>query len=134
MKTHITLRSTFSNTSWFQRGAAALLLAVVILTLTLLALLPNTPAPVAPPVVRQAAPAARNPNVPISGTGSAYDGGHYGSRVPAPRASSNVPISGTGSAYDGGHYGAAVPVLRTTLDLSTIGTGSVYDGGHYNGR
>jgi hypothetical protein len=37
--------------------------------------------------------------MPFSGTGSAYDGGHYIS-APAVR-NSNVPFSGTGSAYDG---------------------------------
>ena len=41
-----------------------------------------------------------SPNVPVIGTGSAYDGRHYGS----------APIKrldfGTGSVYDGGHYGS----------------------------
>jgi hypothetical protein len=99
MKTYITLRSTLSNVSWTQRGAAALLMAALIFTLAL-ALRPNTHALVSTPAVRQAAPAARNPNVPISGTGSAYDGGSYVTKRPAAR-NPNVPISGTGSAYDG---------------------------------
>ena len=84
--------------------------------------------PQAAPAVQQppAVAASRNPNVPISGTGSAYDGRSYrtqpyvltrpanmpsdGSayvgylirRAAAPH-NPNVPISGTGSAYDGGH-------------------------------
>jgi hypothetical protein len=98
MKTYITLRSTLSNVSWTQRGAAALLMAALIITLAL-ALRPNTHASVFTPAVRKAAPAARNPNVPISGTGSAYDGGSYVTKRPAAR-NPNVPISGTGSAYD----------------------------------
>ena len=40
-------------------------------------------------------PALRNPNVPISGTGSAYDGGAYGTVRPALH-NPNMPISGTG--------------------------------------
>jgi hypothetical protein len=56
----------------------------------------------AAPAIQQppAVAAPRNPNVPISGTGSAYDGGSYGTVRPAAR-NPNVPISGTGSAYDG---------------------------------
>ena len=73
MRTYITLRSTLSNVSWTQRGAAALLIAALIFTLTL-ALRPTTHAPASTPAVRQAAPAARNPNRPEIGTGSAYDG------------------------------------------------------------
>jgi hypothetical protein len=73
MKTYITLRSTLSSVSWIQRGVAALLMAALMFTL-ILALQPNTHAPASTPAVRQATPAARNPNVPISGTGSAYDG------------------------------------------------------------
>jgi hypothetical protein len=49
----------------------------------------------------QQAPATVTPNVPAIGTGSAYDGGHYGSPVSAPQTSPNVPIRGTGSAYNG---------------------------------
>src|SRR4051794_30083161 len=64
---------------------------------------------VAAPAPAVAPRATVNPNVPISGTGSAYDGRHYGSSVPtAMPANPNVPISGTGSAYDGRHYGNSV--------------------------
>ena len=107
MQTYLTLRATLRNTPWIQRGAAALLLmAALIFTLTL-ALRPNTHAPAATPAVRQAAPvvrpaapAVRNPNVPVIGTGSAYDGGSYVTKRPVLR-NPNVPISGTGSAYNG---------------------------------
>ena len=103
-------------------------------------------------------PAAHNPNAPAIGTGSVYDGGHYGSPVSAPQTSPNVPISGTGSAYDGKHFGG-VTAPTVALDAAqqgvmdyvrahdavegqqapatvnpnvpAIGTGSVYDGGHY---
>jgi len=83
--------------------------------------------PQAAPAVQQppAVAASRNPNVPISGTGSAYDGRSYRTQpyvltrpanMPsdgsayvgylirrAAATNPNVPISGTGSAYDGGH-------------------------------
>ena len=83
--------------------------------------------PQAAPAVQQppAVAASRNPNVPISGTGSAYDGHSYRTQpyvltrpanMPsdgsayvgylirrAAATNPNVPISGTGSAYDGGH-------------------------------
>jgi hypothetical protein len=100
MKTDITFRSTLSNASWAQRIAvAALLLVVLMFTLTL-ALSSTTRAPTSPSTAHQAAPAARNPNVPVIGTGSAYDGGSYVTRRPAVR-NPNVPVIGTGSAYDG---------------------------------
>ena len=130
MKTYITLRSTWSNTSWTQRGATALLLAALLFTLTL-ALRPNTHAPASAPAVQQAAPAARNPNVPITGTGSAYDGSHYGSLVSAPQTALNVSISGTGSANEGGHYGSSIPALLRSPNVPISGTGSAYDGGDY---
>jgi hypothetical protein len=45
--------------------------------------------------------AAVNPNVPISGAGSAYDGRAYGAGAPLVLpVNPNVPISGTGSAYN----------------------------------
>jgi hypothetical protein len=97
MKAHITLRSTIGNTSWLQRGAAALLVAVVVFTLAA-ALRPN----VYMPAVQHAAPAARHSNVPISGTGSAYDGGAYGIVRPV-TVSEKVPVIGAGSAYNGGN-------------------------------
>ena len=99
MKTNITLRSTLSNASWARRGAAALLMAAIIFTVTL-ALRPSTHVPAATPAVRQAAPAARNPNMPVIGTGSAYDGGAYVTEQPAAH-NPNMPVIGTGSAYDG---------------------------------
>ena len=99
MKTHITYRSTLSHTSWIQRGAAALLMAALIFTLALV-LRPTTHAPASTPAVRQAAPAARNPNMLVIGTGSAYDGGSYVTKRPAVR-NPNLPVIGTGSAYDG---------------------------------
>jgi hypothetical protein len=75
MKTYITVRSTLSNASWIQRGMAVLLLLVTALMFTLtLALRPSTHAPASTPAVRQAQPAVRNPNLPVIGTGSAYDG------------------------------------------------------------
>src|SRR6476660_2373892 len=110
MKAHITLRSTLSNTSWMVRGAAALLLAMFIFTLTL-ALLANPPAPVATPAIGQAAPAARSPNVPISSFGSAYDGGQYGDLASVARHSPSLPVLGTGSAYDGGAYRVGRPAV-----------------------
>jgi hypothetical protein len=73
MKTYVSLRSTLSNVSWIQRGLAALLMAALMFTLTL-ALRPNIHAPVPTPAARQTAPAARNPNMPVIGAGSAYDG------------------------------------------------------------
>jgi hypothetical protein len=99
MRTYITLRSTLSNASWNQRGAAALLIAALMSALTL-ALWPTTHAPASTPPVRQAAPAARNPNRPLIGTGSAYDGGAYVTERSAVR-NPNLPVIGAGSAYDG---------------------------------
>jgi hypothetical protein len=128
MKTHLTLRSTLSNTSWTQRGAAALLLiAALIFTLTL-ALRPNTHAPASAPAVQQAAPAARNPNMPVIGTGSAYDGSHYGSLLAAPQTVPHVPISGMGSVYDGSHYGSLLAAPQTVPHVPISGMGSAYDG------
>jgi hypothetical protein len=108
MKTYITLRSTLSNVSWNQRGAVALLVAIIF-ALTL-ALRPSPQAPASTPALRKATPAARNPNTPVMGTGSAYDGGTYAEyltpRMPLDSSSSvapnvNLPVMGTGSAYDG---------------------------------
>src|SRR3954471_2996254 len=110
MKAHITLRSTLSNTSSLQRGGAALALMALISALLIYVARPSAQsiprAQVGIPVQRT------SPNVPISGTGSAYDGGHYTGALPVTRVSPNVPISGTGSAYDGGHYTGALPVTR----------------------
>ncbi len=129
MKTNITLRSTLSNASWARRGAAALLMAAIIFTVTS-ALRPSTHVPAATPAVRQAAPAARNPNMPVIGTGSAYDGQSYASAVrqAAPAARNpNMPVIGTGSAYDGGAYVTERPAAHNP-NMPVIGTGSAYDG------
>jgi hypothetical protein len=100
MKTYITLRSTLSNASWIQRGAAALLLmAALIITLTL-ALRPNTHIPASAPPVRQAAPAVLKPTMPVIGTGSAYNGGTYVTERPVV-LKPTMPVIGTGSAYNG---------------------------------
>ncbi len=105
MKTPITLRSTLSNASWTQPGAVALLVAALMFALTL-ALQPNAHVPASAPAVRQAAPAARNPNVPINDTGSAYDGqSHQQAWVAAFHATHSSPIqSVASSAYDGQAY------------------------------
>jgi hypothetical protein len=131
MKTPITLRSTLSNASWTQRGAAALLLAAALIFALTLILRPNTHAPAATPAVRQAALAARNLNVPISGAGSAYDGGTYSAVQPAAH-NSNVSIRGAGSAYDGGTFSAVQPAAHNS-NVSIRGTGSTYDGKAYAG-
>jgi hypothetical protein len=99
VKTNATLGSTLSNASWIQRGTTALLAAALMFALTL-ALQPNIHVPPSAPAVHQAAPAVRNPNIPVIGTGSAYDGGSYGTQRPATR-NPNIPVIGTGSAYDG---------------------------------
>jgi hypothetical protein len=125
MKTHITLRSTLSDTSWIQRGAGALLMVALLFTLTLV-VRPIIPAPTSAPAVRQAASAARNPNAPVIGAGSAYDGGSYVTERPAPR-NPNMPVIGTGSAYDGGSYVTERSAPRNP-NVPVIGTGSVYDG------
>jgi hypothetical protein len=99
LKTNITLRSPLSNVSWFQRGAAALLTAALIFTFAF-AWRPNTHTPAPTPATHQTAPQARNPNYPVIGAGSAYDGGSYvTTRPPAPNP--NNPVIGTGSVYDG---------------------------------
>jgi hypothetical protein len=110
MKTPITLRSTWSNASWTQRGAAALLLMAALMVALTLALRLNIHAPVSAPAVRQAAPAARNPNMPVIGTGSAYDGQSYVTERPVAR-NPNMPVIGTGSAYDGQSY--QLPLIAT---------------------
>ena len=56
MKTHLSLRSTLSNVSWFQRGAAALLMAALMVALTLpwrTTTYPPVAAPAPTPAVRQ---------------------------------------------------------------------------------
>jgi hypothetical protein len=132
MKTHLTLRSTLSNTSWTQRGAVAQLLVAALMVALTLALRPAIHVPAPAPAVRQAAPTARNPNMPVIGTGSAYDGSAYVEYLlSSPIApSSNVPISGTRSAYDGMPYRAASTKATHMVHHSPIQTASssAYDG------
>ena len=78
----------------FSAGIGILLAGAAIVAATL-------SRPAAPAPLTAVHRATLNRSVPISGTGSAYDGGHYGGFVWAPRTSPNVPISDTGSAYDG---------------------------------
>jgi hypothetical protein len=154
MKTQITLRSTFSNTSWFQRGAAVLLVAAALIFTLALILRPKIQAPVAAPSVQQSAPAARRyllgghgelvagvsnaqaaPRITAAspaliGTGSAYDGGTYGATRPAAHTP-NLPVVSTGSAYDGGAYSISRPAARTWPGVPVVGTSSVYDGRSY---
>ena len=131
MKAQINLRSRFSNTTALQRRSATLA-ALALMTL-IGALLIYVARPSAPllPKARVSVAATHNPNVPISGTGSAYDGGHYVDLPPAKRVSPNVLDFGTGSVYDGGHYGDWQPATRISPKRLDFGTGSVYDGGHY---
>jgi hypothetical protein len=128
MKTYISLRSTLSNASWIQRGAAALFMAALLFTLTL-AVRPSLPGPASTPAVGQPAPAIHNPNVPVVGAGSAYDGSAYVEYLTRRSAASNpnVPVIGTGSAYDGGSYVTERPAAHNP-NVPVIGTGSAYDG------
>jgi len=81
----------------FSAGMGALLVVAAIFAATL-----SRPAAPAPhDALRQATHVAPNPNRPISGTGSAYDGRDYSAAAPRVSSNSNVPISGTGSAYNG---------------------------------
>jgi hypothetical protein len=107
----------------FGMGLGLLLLAALVLA----ALLSRSPS-LAP---RHSAAPHTAQNVPISGTGSAYDGGHYGSFKLAARTVPNLSAIGTGSVYDGGHYGSFKPAARTVQNVPISGTGSAYDGGHY---
>jgi hypothetical protein len=75
---------------------------------------------------RPAAAPQTAPNVPAIGTGSVYDGGHYGA-APA-TVNPNRPAIGTGSAYDGGHYGSPVMAPQTSPNVPISGTGSAYNG------
>jgi hypothetical protein len=99
MKTYFNIRSTIGNNSWPRRGLivlATLAMAAVIGIALIQALRPGSQAIPGTPAVQVAKPATPNPNLPISGTGSAYDGGSYGSPY--------KPISGAGSATDGSAY------------------------------
>ena len=80
MKTSLDFRSMIYNSSWPQRSLAALaaLAVAAVVGITLLqALRPGVQAVPAAPAAQAAKPTALNPNVPISGTGSAYDGSAY---------------------------------------------------------
>jgi hypothetical protein len=127
MKTYISLRSTLSSASRIQRGAAALLMVALLFTFTLV-VRPNIPALTSAPAARQAAPAAHNSHVPVTGAGSAYDGSAYVEYLTGRAAANpNVPVIGAGSAYDGGAYGTQRPATRNP-NMPVIGTGSAYDG------
>ena len=101
MKTNITPLTTQSNTLWIQRGAVTLLLLAVLTFAIVLAVRPNTHAAAPIPSAQQSGLVdVSNPNNPIVGTGSAYDGGSYVTKQPTV-SNPNNPIVGTGSAYDG---------------------------------
>jgi hypothetical protein len=129
VKTHDSLQTTIGNPILFRRAAAALLALVVLLAVIGLARLarPVAQAPVANPSAQissasahdgsayveylssrtpiESAPVAMpNPNMPISGAGSAYDGGAYGTSPATTTPNPNTPVIGTGSVYDGGTY------------------------------
>src|SRR6476661_8197058 len=109
MKAQFNLRSTLSNTTSLQRGSAALAALVLMALIGMLLINVSRPSALSIPMARVSVPAQRvSPNVPVIGTGSAYDGGHYGSAVTTGRATIKRLDFGTGSAYDGGHYGSAV--------------------------
>src|SRR6266508_4490933 len=131
MKAQINLRATLRNTTAWQRGSAALAALVLMALIGALLIDVARPSAQAIPTARVSVPAQRvSPNVPVIGSGSAYDGGHYTGSLPVNHVSPNVPISGTGSVYDGGHYGGFVSVPRASLNVPISGTGSAYDGGH----
>jgi hypothetical protein len=139
MKAPITFRSTLSNASWTQRGAAALLLvAALIFTLTLV-LRANTHAPASAPAVRQAARlAGSSAVVGASQAAPRYLLGGHGELVAgasnaqaARRITAVSPaLIGTGSAYNGQLYQAAPPVAAPASP-ALIGTGSAYNGQLY---
>src|SRR5262245_35615554 len=124
MKTHITLRSAIDNTSWMVRDEEAMPVAAFGLTLAL-TVRSDKSATAAAPAVQHAAPAARDPNVPINGTGSAYDGGQYSATRPA-TFSSSVPVVGTGLAYDDAARGVGRPVTHNP-NVPLVGTGLAYN-------
>ncbi len=104
MKTYFTLRSTLSNTSWIQRGTAVLVLTSALMFTLIQALQPTTHAPASTPAVHQVVRPTRNPNIPVIGAGSAYDGQPHGTairQVVRPTRNPNIPVIGAGSAYDG---------------------------------
>jgi hypothetical protein len=141
MKTHFNLRSTIGNSSWPQRGLAALaalaMAAGVGITL-MLALRPSVQAVPAAPAAQVVNPVAPKSNVPISRAGSAYNGSAYveyllsgPSAAPAQLAAStpNIPVIGTGSAYNGGAYRVRRPAVPNPN--VQLGTGLVSDGSAY---
>jgi hypothetical protein len=154
MKIYPNLRSTVGNSSWFMRGLAvlaALAVAAVVGIALIQALRPVMPASPAAPAAQVANPAAPNPNVPISGTGSAYGGSAYvdyllfgpsaGSAAPA-GSSSNVPASEDdfyrGSAYPeyieyltGRPFPESPQLAAPNPNVPISGAGSAYDGGSY---
>jgi hypothetical protein len=116
MKTYFNLRSTIGNSSWPQRGLAALatLAVAAVVGITLIqALRPVVHAVPTAPAAQGANPAMPNPNVPISGAGSAHDGSAYveyllsgpsAEPVEPALANSNVPVPQVDSSYSGSAY------------------------------
>jgi hypothetical protein len=82
MKAQLNLRSTLGNTTSLQRGSAALAALALMALIGALSIYLSRPSAPAIPTAHLSVPAPSKLNVPISGTGSAYDGGHYGSAVP----------------------------------------------------
>src|SRR5436190_1194455 len=131
MKAQINLRATLRNTTAWQRGSAALAALVLMALIGALLIYLPRPSALSIPTARVSVPAQRvSPNLPVIGTGSAYDSGHYTGSLPAQRVSPNLPVIGTGSVYDGGHYGSAVPTGSATVKQPGFGTNSVYNGGN----
>ena len=131
MKAQINLRSTFRNTTTLQRRSAALTALVLTALIGTLLIYIARPSAQSIPTGRVSLPAHRGNNVPVIGTGSAYDGGHYVDTLPIRHSLPNLSKIGTGSVYDGGHYvDTPVSTLRVSPNLSKIGTNSVYDGGN----
>jgi hypothetical protein len=130
MKAQINLRSTFSNTTTWQRGGAALAALSVLALIGVLVIANLRSDAESFPAARMSLPANNRSNGPVIDTGSAYDGGHYAGALPATRVSTNRPAIGTGSVYDGGHYGSAIAAGSATVKQSGFGTGSVYTGGN----
>ena len=87
MKAQFNLRATLNNITALQRGSAALAALALLALIGVLLVTIARPCAPAIPKARVSVPAQRmSPNVPISGTGSAYDGGHYGSTIPTGNA------------------------------------------------
>jgi hypothetical protein len=134
VKAQNNLYTTIGNTTWFQRGAAALTVLLLVAAGVSLTLWTLPTAQV--PAVAPAAPAADSLIAPGGRTASPYDGSAYVEYLTAdqPAVNPNVPAIGTGSAYDGRSYGGA-PAAPAAVNpnVPAIGTGSAYDGRSYGG-